>query len=210
MTSLLVLTAMTVLCRGTVDLTWTPAKGETSTWSVSIKGDISGKSVHAESNVQHTVTRAGNDGFTVRSTVLDALARTGADEGRLRRDASNTLSFDAHGTLLKVEGSQRAAVWQLAPFNRFVSPSTPIDIGAGWTSDTKGDGVAGRTEFKLDSVSGGIARVTFVAASVGGDKTTKGTGVWLVDATSGRPVALHAEISGLMDGKAVYEMTLVK
>lgn len=210
MTTAILLTALLTNRSDSFEFTWTPRKGEAVVWSVSIKGKSDGHAVQADSVVTHEVVKVDAEGVVVRSTVKGAMARAGADEGRLQRPEPTVFTMDSRGTVVRVEGLQKVAAWRLAPFNHFVWPAVAVAPGSTWTANLVGDRVAGRADYKLDSVADGVVKVTFAAASLAGDKVTKGQGFWLFDAKTGHATALHAEIEGLMDGVATYDMTLVK
>ncbi|MBS1709359.1 MAG: hypothetical protein JSS65_11660 [Armatimonadetes bacterium] len=211
MTSAILLTILLVPRPAeSVTLAWAPQKGDQSVWSVDIRAKAGDKDIQAQSSVVQIVTKCNKGTVVIKSTVQDALARTGADEGRLKRNEATTYTLDARGLTVAIEGPQKEVAWRLAPFNRFVWPSGPVAVGDKWAVDTNGDSVVGRAEYKLDSIDAGVAKVSFVAASLAGDKTTKGQGQWVIDTKAGRAVALHAEILGLVAGTATYEMKLVK
>lgn len=210
MTSALLLTALLAPGSDSVQFNWSPKKGETTVWSVTLKGKAGDKAFQADSSVTREVTKVGGEEIVVRSVVKDATSRTGADEARLQRPDPTTFTLDTHGAVLRIEGQQKDAAWRLAPFNNFVWPTAAVATGGNWTSNIISNGVAGRVDYTFESIKDGVAKVTFMAASIAGEKMTKGQGFWLVDTKSGRAVALHAEIQGLLDGNATYEMTLVK
>jgi len=210
MTTVILLTAMLTRGSESIEFSWTPKRGDSTVWSVSIKSKVGEQVVQADSAVTREVTKADKDEVVVRSVVRDALARTGADEGRLKRPEPTTFTMDARGMVVKVEGQQKDLAWRLAPFNHFVWPVGPVAPGSTWSANLVGDKIAGRSDYKLESVKEGVATVSFVGASLAGDLVTKGQGFWLLDLKSGRAVALHADIDGLMATRVAYDMKLVK
>lgn len=164
--------------------------------------------------LRQEIVSQNRDGYQSKTTNLGADVRVGSEETRDTRRTETVVNFDARGMVKGFVGLKEAEArdaWSLGRVRSFVAPEKPVEVGGGWQvvypENGKIPGV--RMSYTLRSVIDGKATVEMVVAGNDRERPEMGQGTWVIDAKSGKWIAMDATVRGLIhDGKTTVTLSL--
>lgn len=206
--SALAIAAAVLLCpvqEETYALRWAPTQGQKTSYLYQFEFADPKAAMKMSATMESAIQSVRKDGYITKTVSKNAVITLAGQEIRDERANPVVAQFGKRGEILKiVEGKTDAGAYEIGRFNKFVAPENAVKVGESWEYTypaIERTAPSHKVSFKLIEVKQGpiakMAKVTCEIGDASGKGVFKGTGTWIVNASTGEPETFEGAAEGV-------------